>query len=76
MKTPSHRKVLPALTACALFMETLDVTIIATAIPEIARDLAADPIRLKLALTAYLLSLAVFIPISGWLVDWLGARRV
>jgi EmrB/QacA subfamily drug resistance transporter len=76
MIPPSHRKVLPGLMACALFMETLDVTIISTAIPEIARDLGSDPISLKLALTAYLLSLAVFIPMSGWMADRLGARRV
>lgn len=57
-------------------MEQLDGTVIATALPAMARDLHEDPIALKLALTAYLLSLAVFIPLSGWVADRLGARRV
>ena len=57
-------------------MENLDSTIIATALPTIAADIGSDPIRLKLALTAYLLSLATFIPVSGWAADRFGARRV
>ena len=60
----------------ALFMETMDSTIIATSLPAIAADLGEDPIALKLALTCYLLSLAVFIPISGWMADRFGARTV
>ncbi|RYF12283.1 MAG: MFS transporter [Deltaproteobacteria bacterium] len=76
--TPSlrHRWVIPWLMACALFMETLDVTIISTVLPEIAQDLHVTAVSLKLALTAYLLSLAVFIPISGWMAERFGARRV
>jgi EmrB/QacA subfamily drug resistance transporter len=62
--------------AVALFMETMDSTIIATSLPAIAADLAEDPIALKLALTSYLLSLAVFIPVSGWMADRFGARTV
>jgi EmrB/QacA subfamily drug resistance transporter len=62
--------------ACALFMENMDSTVIATSLPTIARDLREDPIALKLALTSYLLSLAVFIPISGWMADRFGARTV
>ena len=62
--------------AVALFMETMDSTIIATSLPAIAADLGQDPIALKLALTSYLLSLAVFIPISGWMADRFGARTV
>nr|WP_255720568.1 MFS transporter [Acuticoccus kalidii] len=62
--------------ASALFMENLDSTIIATALPTIAADIGTDPIRLKLALTSYLLSLATFIPISGWAADRFGARLV
>ncbi|MEM7192791.1 MAG: DHA2 family efflux MFS transporter permease subunit, partial [Pseudomonadota bacterium] len=62
--------------AVALFMETMDSTIIATSLPAIADDLGEDPIALKLALTSYLLSLAVFIPISGWMADRFGARTV
>ncbi|WP_332461187.1 MFS transporter [Acuticoccus mangrovi] len=62
--------------ASALFMENMDSTVIATSLPTIAGDIGSDPIRLKLALTAYLLSLATFIPISGWAADRLGARLV
>jgi MFS family permease len=60
--------------ACALFMENLDLTVIATCLPAIARDLNEDPISLKLALTSYLFSLAIFIPASGWAADRFGAR--
>jgi len=62
--------------AVALFMETMDSTVIATSLPAIAADLHEDPIALKLALTSYLLSLAVFIPVSGWMADRFGARTV
>jgi EmrB/QacA subfamily drug resistance transporter len=62
--------------AVALFMETMDSTVIATSLPAIAADLGEDPIALKLALTSYLLSLAVFIPVSGWMADRYGARTV
>ncbi|MGC3965402.1 MAG: MFS transporter [Rhodocyclaceae bacterium] len=66
----------PMIVACALFMENMDSTVIATSLPTIARDLNEDPIALKLALTSYLVSLAVFIPISGWMADRFGARKV
>ncbi|MGE0340309.1 MAG: DHA2 family efflux MFS transporter permease subunit [Xanthobacteraceae bacterium] len=66
----------PLIIATALFMENVDSSVIATSLPEIARDLKVDPIGLKLALTSYLLSLAVFIPISGWMADRFGARTV
>ncbi|HRF07356.1 MAG TPA: MFS transporter [Xanthobacteraceae bacterium] len=66
----------PLIVATALFMENVDSSVIATSLPEISRDLKVDPIALKLALTSYLLSLAVFIPISGWMADKLGARTV
>lgn len=62
--------------AVALFMETMDSTIIATSLPAIAADFGEDPIALKLAITSYLLSLAVFIPVSGWMADRFGARTV
>ncbi|MFZ0559774.1 MAG: MFS transporter, partial [Methylovirgula sp.] len=62
--------------ACAIFMETLDGTVIATSLPAIAIDLHEDPISLKLALTSYLLSLAIFIPASGWAADKFGARTI
>ncbi len=70
------RILLPLIVACALFMENLDSTVIATALPAIAKDFGASPIHLKLALTSYLLSLAVFIPASGWLADRYGARII
>ena len=57
-------------------MENMDSTVIATSLPAIARDLGTDPIVLKLAFTTYLLSLTVFIPISGWLADRFGAKLV
>ena len=57
-------------------MQTLDSTVIATALPVIARSMNQLPIRLNLAITSYLLSLAVFIPISGWVADRFGARSV
>jgi EmrB/QacA subfamily drug resistance transporter len=67
-------RLLPLIVACALFIENMDSTVISTSLPAIALDLATDPIALKLALTAYLLSLAVFIPVSGWVADRFGAR--
>src|SRR4051794_33175470 len=66
----------PLIVACALFMENLDSTVIATALPAIARSLGENPLRLNLAMTAYLLSLAMFIPASGWVADRFGARTV
>ena len=66
----------PLVVACALFMENMDSTVIATSLPAIAVDLHQDPITLKLALTSYLLSLAVFIPASGWAADRFGARLI
>jgi MFS family permease len=60
----------------ALFLENMDSTVIATSLPAIAADLGTDPIVLKLAFTTYLLSLTVFIPISGWCADRFGAKHV
>jgi len=72
-----HRaKLLPLIVACALFMENTDSTVIATSLPVIAAALGEDPIALKLALTSYLVSLAVFIPVSGWMADRYGARTI
>ncbi len=67
---------IPLVVASALFMEQMDASVIATSLPAIARDLGEDPVILKLALTSYLLSLAVFIPISGWCADRYGARPI
>ncbi|HUE18128.1 MAG TPA: MFS transporter, partial [Stellaceae bacterium] len=66
----------PMVIACGMFMNQLDSTIIATSIPQIADSLGESPLRLNLAITSYLISLAVFIPISGWIADRFGARRV
>src|ERR1700739_2416105 len=66
----------PLVVACAMFMQNLDSTVIATALPTIARALNESPLTLNVAITCYLLSLAVFIPISGWVADRFGARRV
>src|SRR5271170_3360873 len=66
----------PMIVGCALFMEMLDSTVISTALPAMAKSLGEDPIKLNLAITSYLLSLAVFIPISGWMADRFGARTI
>nr|WP_269749206.1 MFS transporter [Herbaspirillum autotrophicum] len=68
--------IVPLIVGCALFMENMDVTVIATSLPALARDLGQDPITLKLALTSYVVSLGVFIPISGWIADKVGARTI
>jgi EmrB/QacA subfamily drug resistance transporter len=62
--------------AVALFMDNMDSTVIATSLPAIAADIGTSPLTLKLAVTSYLLSLAVFIPMSGWTADRFGARTV
>ncbi len=62
--------------ACALFMQNLDSTVIATALPVMAKAFGSDPVHMNVALTAYLLSVAVFIPASGWVADRFGSRRV
>ena len=72
---PTSRTV-PLIIAVALLMENMDASVLATSLPEIARDLGSDPIHLKLVLTSYLLALAVFIPASGWVADRFGARTV
>src|ERR1043166_2552023 len=77
MMTPRSRQLVVSLiVACAMFMQNLDSTIIATALPTIGQSIGESPLRLNVAITCYLLSLAVFIPISGWTADRFGARRV
>jgi len=66
----------PMVIAFAFLMEQVDTTVIVTAIPQMARDLDTTVLRLNLAVTAYALTLAVFIPVSGWLADRFGARRI
>lgn len=72
----SHKKIVPWVVAVALFMETLDITILNNAIPVIAQCLSEHPLNLKLALTSYLISLGILIPISGYLSDKYGTREV
>lgn len=74
--SPEIRRFLPWLVAVALFMENLDATIVNTAVPTMAANLAVAPLSLKGVLTAYTLSLAVFIPISGWMADRFGTKRI
>lgn len=69
-------RITPLILAVALFMEMMDATVIATSLPAIAADIGTDPIALKLAMTSYLVALAIFIPISGWLGDRFGVRNV
>jgi EmrB/QacA subfamily drug resistance transporter len=69
-------RIVPLIVAVALFMENMDSTVIATSLPAIASDIGANPLALKLAVTSYLLSLAIFLPASGWTADRFGARRV
>ena len=68
------QRLLPLIVATALFIENMDSTAIATSLPQIAADLGTEPVALKLALTTYLVALAVFIPVSGWVADRFGAR--
>src|SRR5471030_1129369 len=66
----------PAIIGSALMMQTLNATVISNALPTMAHALHVDPVRLNLAITMYLLATAVFLPVSGWVADKFGARRV
>ncbi|HSH91480.1 MAG TPA: DHA2 family efflux MFS transporter permease subunit [Ramlibacter sp.] len=70
------KRYLPWVVAVVLFMETLDTTIVNTAVPSIAASLQVEPLSLKAIVASYILSLAVFIPVSGWMADRFGTRRV
>jgi EmrB/QacA subfamily drug resistance transporter len=70
------KRILPWLVAVAFFMESLDTTILNTALPAVASALDVAPLSMKAVLTSYTLSLAVFIPVSGWVADRFGTRRV
>jgi EmrB/QacA subfamily drug resistance transporter len=72
----ASRRLLPWLVAVAFFMESLDTTILNTAVPAISKALHVGPLSMKAVLASYTLSLAVFIPISGWVADRFGTRRV
>jgi EmrB/QacA subfamily drug resistance transporter len=70
------KRLLPWLVAVGFFMESLDTTILNTAVPAIAHALGVPPLSMKAVLASYTLSLAVFIPISGWMANRFGTRRV
>src|SRR5664279_4451827 len=70
------RRFLPWVVAVALFMQQLDATIVNTAIPTMAASLQVASLSLKAVVTSYTIGLAVFIPISGWVADRFGTRRV
>lgn len=72
----SRQRLIALIVACALFMQNLDSTVLSTALPSIGRSFGMDPVRLHLALTAYLIALAVFMPMSGWMADKYGTRTV
>ncbi|HVZ10658.1 MFS transporter [Rhodopila sp.] len=75
-RVSSQTRLTAVIVACAFFMQNLDSTVIATALPTMARAFDIDPVRMNVALTAYLLSVAVFIPASGWMADRYGTRNV
>jgi EmrB/QacA subfamily drug resistance transporter len=74
--TDSSKRLLPWLVAVAFFMEQLDTTILNTAVPTIAAALGVAPLSMKAVLSSYTLAVAVFIPVSGWVADRFGTRRV
>ena len=76
MQPNPYDRIVPLIVAVALFMENMDSTVISTSLPAIARALDTNPLALKLAVTSYLLSLAICIPASGWTADRFGARNV
>jgi EmrB/QacA subfamily drug resistance transporter len=67
---------IPFIVGCALFMQMLDSTVVATALPAMAVSLGSSVVRMNVAITSYLLAVAVFVPISGWAADRFGAKRV
>lgn len=69
-------RMIPFIVGCALFMQMLDATVVATALPAMAVSLDTSVVRMNVAITSYLLAVAVFVPISGWAADRYGAKRV
>jgi EmrB/QacA subfamily drug resistance transporter len=76
MQLTRHERATALIVASALFMQNLDGTVIATALPAMARDLHENTVRLSIAITTYLFAVALFVPASGWLADRFGARRI
>src|SRR5690606_25407692 len=69
-------RMIPFIVGCALFMQMLDATVVATALPAMAQALDTSVVRMNVAITSYLLAVAVFVPVSGWAADRFGAKRV
>ena len=76
MTPETKTKVVAMIVGSAIIMQQIDSTVITTALPQMAISLHADPVRLSVAVTAYLLSLAVFVPVSGWAADRYGGRTI
>src|ERR1700752_3109015 len=76
MSPQNKTKVVAMIVGSAIIMQQIDSTVITTALPQMAISLHADPVQLSLAVTAYLLSLAIFVPVSGWAADRFGGRVV
>jgi EmrB/QacA subfamily drug resistance transporter len=76
MSPETKPKVVAMIVASAIIMQQIDSTVITTAVPQMAISLNTDPVRLSVAVTAYLLSLAVFVPVSGWAADRFGGRTI
>ena len=74
--TPTQEKFLPYVLAVALFMQILDATILNTSLPQMAIALGESPLKMQWAVISYALTLAIFIPISGFLADKYGTRKV
>jgi EmrB/QacA subfamily drug resistance transporter len=72
----ASERLIALIVAAALFMQNLDSTVIATALPTMARSFSADPVHMNVALTAYLFAVALFVPASGWMADRFGTRQV
>ncbi|HEY4783293.1 MAG TPA: MFS transporter, partial [Chthoniobacterales bacterium] len=75
-KSGDRSQLIAFIVAVAFFMENLDGTAIATALPQMALSFGVSPAHLSIGITAYLVTLAIFIPISGWIADRYGARTV
>src|SRR5579883_2709670 len=76
MSPEGKPKVVAMIVASAIIMQQIDATVITTALPQMAISLDSDPVALSVAVTAYLLSLAVFVPVSGWAADRYGGRTI
>ena len=69
-------RMIPYIVGCALFMQMLDATVVAIALPAMAKAFDTTAVRMNILITTYLLTVAVFVPISGWAADRFGAKRV